>query len=270
VLLAISFTILFVWMATIVLWWINNRRYKKEIACLLEKNEEIKKTNAELFHITAHDLQEPLRKIQAFGDRIKSVNWKVLDEKSQDYLIYIINAADRMQDLIEELLKYSKVASKSVEPVAIDLNEMVDKILNEYRKKIESLRAVIQIEKLPVIQGDVWEIRQLFRLILENAIKFRYTRRKLEIKIYSNHQKTEINSNSTVYIEDNGIGFDDKYTNRMFQIFQRLHQREMYKGTGMGLAICRKIMEQHGGTITAHGIPDKGATFILSFPNSKG
>jgi light-regulated signal transduction histidine kinase (bacteriophytochrome) len=266
---ALLITIVILWLAIVILFWVKNRRSKKEIALLLAQNDEIKKSNAELFHITAHDLQEPLRKIQAFGDRIKSVNWQVLDEKSQDYLIYIINAAERMQDLIEELLKYSKVASKTVEPVAIDLNEMVDKILAEYAKKIEALRAEVKIENLPVIEGDVWEIRQLFRLVLENAIKFRHAKRKLEIRIHSQQQKVAANDYTVICIKDNGIGFDNKYTNRMFQIFQRLHQREMYEGTGMGLAICRKIMEQHGGTITAHGIPDQGATFVISFRNSK-
>jgi light-regulated signal transduction histidine kinase (bacteriophytochrome) len=257
-------------LATIVLFSFKTRKNKRKIKQVLERIKILQSTNNELFHITAHDLQEPLRKIQAFGDRIKSVNWQVLDEKSQDYLMYIINAAGRMQDLIDELLKYSRVANKTIEPVEIDLNEMVDKILKEYNKKIESLKAKIKIEKLPVIQGDVWEIRQLFRLILENAIKFRHTKRKLEIKIYSNLQDnathTYINDSHCIYIEDNGIGYDDKYTERIFQIFQRLHLREMYEGTGMGLALCRKIMEQHGGTITAHGVPDQGATFVISLP----
>jgi two-component system sensor kinase FixL len=234
------------WLATMILFWYKTRQTKQTTQQLVNKVNAVKKTNDELFHITAHDLQEPLRKIQAFGDRIKSVNWQVLDEKSQDYLLYIINAASRMQDLIDEILKYSQIANKNIEPV--------------------------KIEKLPVIQGDVWEVRQLFRLIVENAIKFRNTKRKLEINIFSNLQQeatgTSLNNKHEIYIQDNGIGFDDKYTSRIFQIFQRLHQREMYPGTGMGLALCRKIMEQHGGTITANGIPGQGATFIIAFPNS--
>jgi two-component system sensor kinase FixL len=271
--LLIIILISLLWLATSILFWCYTRKNKKKIKETLDRLENVKSTSDELFHITAHDLQEPLRKIQAFGDRIKSVNWETLDVKSQDYLIYIINAAGRMQDLIEELLKYSKVASKNIEAVPIDLNEMVSRILNEYKEQLESLKAKIKTEKLPVIYGDVWEVRQVFRLLLENAIKFRNPKQSLEIKIYSNLQNNTIDPCTTndhcVYIEDNGIGFDDKYTNRIFQIFQRLHQREMYEGTGMGLAICRKIMEQHGGTINAHGIPDQGATFIFSFPNSK-
>jgi two-component system sensor kinase FixL len=261
------------WLATMILFWYKTRQTKQTTQQLVNKVNAVKKTNDELFHITAHDLQEPLRKIQAFGDRIKSVNWQVLDEKSQDYLLYIINAASRMQDLIDEILKYSQIANKNIEPVAIDLNEMITRVLEEYNKKIELLKAIVKIEKLPVIQGDVWEVRQLFRLIVENAIKFRNTKRKLEINIFSNLQQeatgTSLNNKHEIYIQDNGIGFDDKYTSRIFQIFQRLHQREMYPGTGMGLALCRKIMEQHGGTITANGIPGQGATFIIAFPNSK-
>jgi light-regulated signal transduction histidine kinase (bacteriophytochrome) len=260
-------------LATAILFWCYTRRNKKRIKETLDRLENVKSTSDELFHITAHDLQEPLRKVQAFGDRIKSANWETLDEKSQDYLIYIINAAGRMQVLIEELQKYSKVANKNVEVVAIDLNEMVSRILHEYKDQLEPLNASIKIEELPVIQGDVWEVRQVFRLLLENAIKFRNPKRNLEIKIYSKLRNNQndlcIDKDHTIYIEDNGIGFDDKYTNRIFQIFQRLHLREMYEGTGMGLAICRKIMEQHMGTITAHGMPDHGATFVFTFPDSK-
>lgn len=252
----------FLWLVTLLVLIIKSKQCKTNVRYALDRRETERKVNNELVHITAHDLQEPLRKIQAFGDRIKSVNWQTLDEKSKDYLIYIINAASHMQELIDELLKFSKVANKVIEPTAVDLNLVVKEVLEDFKDKVKNEKATIVVEKLPVIIGDAWELRQLFRFLLENAFKFRHPQRDPAIKIYDNSQGKQ-----TVCIEDNGIGFDNKYADRIFQIFQRLHHKEMYEGTGMGLAICRKIMEQHGGKISARGVPDQGATFIITFPD---
>jgi PAS domain S-box-containing protein len=211
--------------------------------------------------IAAHDLQEPLRKILAFGDRLGAKYRDKLDEEGKEYLIRILNASKRMQQFISDLLKYTRVATRPEPSDTVDLREAVMEVISDLELKIERLGANVEVFELPAVQGEESQIRQLFQNLIANALKF-HGEEQPRIKIYSRPTDRDCR----IFVEDNGIGFDEKYLGRIFEPFQRLHGKSAYEGTGMGLAICRKIVERHGGSITAKSKPGEGSTFIITLP----
>ena len=239
--------------------------------------ESTKESLEQFAYVASHDLQEPLRKIRAFGDRLSAKYAEQLQGSGQDYIERMQNAAERMQQLIDDLLQYSRVGRIQGEPQAIDLNELVAKVVENVETQTEEGRAHILYQSLPTIFGELWQIKQLFQNLISNAIKFRKKGRLPQVQISAREVPLEelahMQQNSladTPYYEitvaDNGIGFDEKYLDRIFDIFQRLHGRNEYSGTGIGLAICRKILENHHGTISARSVPDAGATFSIVIP----
>jgi two-component system, LuxR family, sensor kinase FixL len=232
--------------------------------------EQLKLSNRELeqfAYVASHDLQEPLRKIQAFGDRIKSKDASSLSDTSKDYLERMLNAANRMQNLINALLTFSRVSSQAKPFKKIDLNLIMKEILSDLEVAIESSAAIIKTTPLPIIEADQTQMWQLFQNLLSNALKFHKPGASPEITISSE----VINCNSDarrkcvkITVADNGIGFDEKYVERIFNIFQRLETN--YKGTGVGLAICKKIVQRHGGEISANSSPGHGSKFIVTLP----
>ena len=248
---------------------------------LLEKNEELKKSNENLeqfAYVASHDLQEPLRKIRAFGDRLVTKFETVLGEKGQDYISRMQNAAERMQSLIDDLLKYSRVA-RNIEPFSkVDLNTVISGVLTDLETRIKDRRAKIVVDDLPSIIGDSMQLRQLFQNLISNAIKFTPEEKKPTITIRGEQlkgsavkNKFDFNVNPAkhfveININDNGIGFDAKYAERIFNIFERLHGRNEFKGTGIGLAISQKVVQNHNGLIKAHSEIGKGATFTIVLP----
>jgi PAS domain S-box-containing protein len=226
-------------------------------AKLEQSNRELE----EFAFIASHDLQEPLRKIQAFGNRLESKCKHKLDEAERDYLVRIQNAARRMMQFIQDLLKYSRLAG-GINPVGnVDLREAVMEVISDLELKIERTGADVEVSDLPAIEAEKSQMHQLFQNLIANALKFR-REEQLHIKIYSRSTDNECR----IFVEDNGIGFDEQYAERIFVPFQRLHGRSAYEGTGMGLAICRKIVERHGGNITAKSKAGEGATFIITLP----
>ena len=172
------------------------------------------------------------------------------------------NAAKRMQGLIADLLKYSRVATRP-EPLGdVDLREAVIEVVSDLEIKIQRLGADVEVLELPVVKAAKSQIYQLFQNLIANSLKFHRDGDRPHIKIYSRRTDNDYR----IFVEDNGIGFDEIYLDRIFAPFQRLHGRSVYEGTGMGLAICRKIVEQHGGVITANSKPGEGATFIITLP----
>lgn len=234
---------------------------------------ELERSNLELqdfAYVSSHDLQEPLRKIQAFGDRLKTKDYPHLSEQGKDYLERMLNAASRMQNLINDLLSFSRVTSKAKPFVPVDLDQVLDEVLSDLEIAVERAQAEIIRSPLPTIEAEPTQMRQLFQNLISNAIKFRKDNEKPIINIYAKHIQKKAHLTATpgdevteIYIEDNGIGFDEKYLDRIFNIFQRL-EGQKYEGSGIGLAICRKIAIRHGGDIMAKSKPGVGTRFIIT------
>ena len=225
-------------------------------------------------YAASHDLQEPLRKIIAFGDRVKAINANTLNKQGRDYLDRMQNAAGRMQELIEALLNYSRVTTKANPYKQVDMSEVVKNVLTDLEMRIEEVDGKVEVGKLPTIHADPVQMRQLMQNLIGNALKYHRDEVPARVRVSSTYSGSSPDSEwSSIYddqcmisVEDNGIGFDNKYRERIFGIFQRLHGRNEYTGTGVGLAISRKIVERHGGTIAAESQPGEGARFSVRLP----
>ncbi len=243
---------------------------KRAEAALVEQADKLARSNAELeqfAYVASHDLQEPLRKIQAFGDRLKTKYESGLGPEGLDYLTRMQNAASRMQMLIQDLLSLSRVASNSKPFTSVDLGDVVRTVVSDLEMRIQDAGANVAIGELPVIFGDRGQMAQLFQNLIGNGIKFRKPDGSPVVKIESQPNTLATGAAGwQITVEDNGIGFDEKYRDRIFQIFQRLHGRNEYEGTGIGLAICRKIVDRHGGALTANSSPGAGARFVIALP----
>jgi light-regulated signal transduction histidine kinase (bacteriophytochrome) len=241
---------------------ISDLKKAEEKLTALAGKLEFRNRELEQFAFTAsHDLQEPLRKILAFGERLGTKYREKLDDEGKDYLIRIMNASKRMQQFIRDLIKYARLTTRPELLDTLDLREAVMEVISDLELKIERVGANVEVFELPAVKGEKSQIRQLFQNLIANALKF-HGEKQPHIKIYS--QRTD--HDCQIFVEDNGIGFDEKYLDRIFAPFQRLHGRSAYEGTGMGLAICRKIAERHGGSITAKSKPGAGSTFIITLP----
>ena len=243
---------------------------KRAEMTLLEQADKLSRSNAELeqfAYVASHDLQEPLRKIQAFGDRLKTKYETGLGAEGLDYLTRMQNAAARMQILIQDLLSLSRVASHAKPFTSVDLGEVIHTVVSDLEMRIQDAKGRVEIGGLPAIWGDRGQMAQLFQNLIGNGLKFRKPGESPVVKIESQPQTLANGSAGwQISVEDNGIGFDEKYRDRIFQIFQRLHGRNEYEGTGIGLAICRKIVDRHGGSLTANSSPGAGAKFIITLP----
>ncbi len=234
---------------------------------LSDANQELERSNRELqqfAYVASHDLQEPLRKVVAFGDRLKTNYADVLDERGVDYLERMQNAALRMRHLIEALLAYSRVSTTAGTMAEVSLAEVVHLVLSDLDHTINECGAEVVVGELPQIKADRLQIGQLLQNLISNAIKYRKPDGQVKVAVSSFQQPGS--SFVEIQVKDNGIGFDEKYLDRIFAPFQRLHSRQEYSGTGIGLAICKKIVERHGGTITARSAPDEGALFLVTLP----
>ncbi|MGO9374382.1 MAG: sensor histidine kinase [Syntrophobacteraceae bacterium] len=239
----------------------DRKQAEEKLKVFAGKLEQSNQELEQFAFIASHDLQEPLRKIQAFGNMLGNKCSDQLNEQGKDYITRMQNAAKRMQQLIGDLLKYSRVAARPEPLDTVDLREAVAEVISDLEPRIVRLGANVEVFDLPAIKAGKSQIRQLFQNLMVNALKF-HGNDQPHIKIYS--QRTD--HDCRIFVEDNGIGFDEKYIERIFMPFQRLHGRSAYEGTGMGLAICRRIVERYGGSITAKGKPGEGSTFIITLP----
>lgn len=236
---------------------------------LAEKNVRLENSNRDLEHfayVASHDLQEPLRKIQAFSDRVAKQYASKLDDQGRDYLTRMNGAAARMQRLIEALLSLSRVTTKKQEAELIDLVPLVSEVLSDLEVRIQSSSGRVTVGELPRIEGDPVQIRQVFQNLIGNALKFHRPGEPPAVQVYALRRSP---GQTEIYVEDNGIGFDNKDAERVFLPFHRLHGRSEYEGTGIGLTICHKIVERHGGTIRAESTPGKGSRFVLTLPTQE-
>lgn len=238
---------------------------------LKQYTAELERSNLELqnfAYISSHDLQEPLRKIQTFSDRFANSYQDQLDERGLDYLLRMQNAAARMQTLIQDLLAFARVSSQAKPMSTVDLALLVQDVLTTLETKLEETEATINVQHLPLIEADEAQMKQLFQNLISNALKFQQPDVKPEIHItYVTAVQPESKwPTYQISVSDNGIGFDMKHAERIFDVFQRLHTRSDYPGTGVGLSICRKIVERHHGTIAVQSEPNQGTTFTLALP----
>ena len=240
--------------------------------------QELERSNRELeqfAYVASHDLQEPLRKIRTFGDRLATACGDALPEPGRQCVERMQNAAERMQELIDGLLNLSRVTTKAADFEQVDLMKVAREVVSDLEVKIDESGGRVEFERLPTIEADPLQIRQLLQNLVGNALKFHREGEPPRVQISARFVKgrdslaldrSPEDERCRIEVKDNGIGFEEKYLDRIFEVFQRLHPRDVHEGTGVGLAICRKIVERHGGTITAQSEPGRGATFIVDLP----
>lgn len=235
-----------------------------------ERTIQLAESNRDLqyfAHMTSHDLREPLLLIQAFGRRLALKYGSLLDESGQGYLKRIEVLTDRMTRLLESMLLYSRVASKPNPTAPVDLTQVAREVIGDLQMRIESTGGQVELDNLGVIEADHLQMHQLLQNLLANALKYHHRDRPPVVRITSQLQQNEAGiSLRHITVEDNGIGFDDSQSARLFEIFHRHHPEGFYEGSGIGLAICKRIVERHGGTITATGKNGEGAIFSLVLP----
>jgi PAS domain S-box-containing protein len=227
-----------------------------------EYAEDLKRKNIELeqfAYVASHDLQEPLRTVSGFVDLLKRHYKNETDENVIKYINYITDASDRMRRLVQDLLDYSRLGRERILET-IDCNKVAQEVLSDLAIAIQESKAVIHIDLLPVISGYATEMKQLFQNLLSNSLKFRKPGEPpvITISVMSHEDNWQFS------VTDNGIGIDEKYWERIFVIFQRLHTKNEYEGTGIGLAHCKKITELHNGKIWVDSVPGKGSTFFFT------
>ena len=248
-------------------------------AILLANNElRIKNEELEQFaYVASHDLQEPLRKIQSFAELLTSRFSNDLPEQAMDYLNRMNNAASRMRRLINDLLTYSRVATRGKSFSEVDLKQEITEVISDLEIRMKETGGEIKIEQLHMLEADPTQIRQLLLNIISNGLKFHRKDVPPIIEISSQIKKDRVGGfihrkidMLELTISDNGIGFDTKYLDRIFEPFQRLHGVNEFEGSGIGLAVCKKIVERHSGTLKAQSVPGEGATFVIQLPLQQG
>jgi signal transduction histidine kinase len=235
------------------------------LSSLEHQGEALRKSNQELeqfAYVASHDLQEPLRKVQAFSDRLATKYATQLDDDGRLYISRMQDATTRMRNLIQDLLSYSRIRSKGQEFVLVDLNETVRGVVSDLEVRLEQSGGRVKLGDLPTVLADPMQMRQVFQNLIGNALKFKREGVAPVVKIAAK----EAGSSYLIVVQDNGIGFEQQYAERVFEIFQRLHGRGEYEGTGIGLAIVKKILERHVGGIRAESEVGEGTRFILTLP----
>ncbi len=238
---------------------------QKAVDLYIKKLEWSNRELQDFAYIASHDLQEPLRAIQAFGERLKVKNGDNLTEEGQDYLERMQAAAGRMRVLIHDLLAFSRVTTKAKPFSAVDLTQMTRLAVTDLHNSLQEVEGTVEIGELPILEADATQMRQLMQNLIGNALKFHREDELPAVKVSCQILAEDVQ----IVVEDNGIGFDQKYAARIFTPFQRLHSQRKYAGTGIGLAICRKIVERHHGTISVESVLGQGTRFIVVLPKKQ-
>jgi light-regulated signal transduction histidine kinase (bacteriophytochrome) len=208
-------------------------------------------------------LQEPLRKIQAFGGRLSARFADALGSEGREYVARMESAAARMQTLIEGLLSVSRVTTEAEPFDAVELGEIAREVVSDLETQLEDTGGRVVVRELPIVEADRLQMRQLLQNLIGNALKFHKPDEPPMVTVYE--QRSE-NGSASIAVSDNGVGFEGRYAERIFTAFERLHGRAEYDGTGIGLALCRKIVQRHGGTMEARSVPGVGSTFAFTLP----
>ena len=255
---------------------------RKEAAqAMAAANAKLERRNRALrdfAYIASHDLQEPLRKIRAFSNLVLDDYAEALDETGADYLDRMQDAAERMSQLINDLLVYSRITTQAQPFESVDLTEIAENVRRDLDLQVADVGGTVEIGDLPTVEADPTQIRQLLQNLIGNGLKFHKPETPPHVEVQATvepasqelQQSGRLAASCTdmcrLTIADNGIGFEENHADRIFSPFKRLHGRDEYEGTGMGLAICRRIVERHGGDITADSAPGEGTTFTVLLP----
>jgi len=249
------------------------RRSNREIAerkeaerALARQARELARSNAELeqfAYVASHDLQEPLRMVSSYVQLLARRYRGKLDSDADEFIFYAVDGAQRMKALIDSLLKYSRVRTEEKPPAPTDSQELIEAVLRNLEVAIKESDATVTHDQLPTVMADAAQLGQVFQNLVGNALKFRNDR---PVRV---HISAERHNGEWIFaVRDNGIGFDPRYSDRLFRVFERLHTRAEYPGTGIGLAICKRVTERHGGRIWAESEPEKGSTFYFTIPSN--
>lgn len=252
----------------------ERKQAQRDLEVYMQKLMQSNRDLQDFAYVSSHDLQEPLRKIRAFSERLSMAHKEELSPQAKDYIRRMQTASVRMQNLINDLLTYSRVSSHARPFTEVDLNRVVQEVLQDLELSIEQAQARVSVGRLPTIKADKPQMQQLLQNLISNALKFHKRDQVPEVAItcrYLDAGKAVVDDPLfggyvELTVADKGIGFDSKYADHIFATFQRLHTRKEFEGTGIGLAICRKIALHHGGGISAHGEPGKGASFVIILP----
>ncbi|CCG98969.1 PAS/PAC sensor signal transduction histidine kinase [Fibrella aestuarina BUZ 2] len=245
----------------------QERQLRELNETLARQNQQLEQRNAELSsftHVASHDLQEPLRKIKSFNQMILDQEAERLSERGREFFKRSIGAAARMQELIHDLLNYARINGAEHVSETFSLADLVTEVQTDLQEAITKSQAVIRLSELPEITAVRFMFGQLLQNLLSNALKFHRPGQPPVVTI--SHQYLPASNEHELTISDEGIGFSPQYRERIFQLFQRLHSQSEYPGTGIGLAICQRVMHNHGGSIEAHSQPGEGATFVMRWP----
>jgi PAS domain S-box-containing protein len=252
----------------------ERKRREQEISALNEqlgrRTTELEAINKELeafAYSISHDLRAPLRHMVGFTELLQKSTASILNEKSQRYVMMILESAKRMGNLIDDLLSFSRIGRAETHKALVSLEQLVQEALNEVRQETGGRNVVWRVGPLPAWYGDRSMLRLALVNLISNAAKFTRTRSQAEIEIGCKDQKKD---QVVVFVKDNGVGFDMKYVNKLFGVFQRLHPPEAFEGTGIGLATVQRIIHRHGGNVWAESMVDQGATFYFSLSKSHG
>lgn len=239
----------------------DNRDYKEELNLLAAKLNESNKELEKFAYIASHDLQEPLRMVASYVQLLKKRYKGKLDVQADEFIDFAVDGVNRMRKLIDDLLLYSRISSKKLIPEEIDCNEVINGIIPEINKNYNLSGRAIKFSNLPVIKADRYQIHNLFYHLLENSVKFN-EQIEPQVEISALNQ----NKNIIFLVSDNGIGIEKQYSEKIFEAFQKLHHHKEYQGSGIGLTLCKKIIELHGGNISVDSMPGKGTTVRFVLP----
>jgi signal transduction histidine kinase len=257
--------------------WNLTHRVRAHIGEVERKVAEQTRDLQEFAYGVSHDLQEPLRKVMTFGDRLLEKCGAQLDQAGKDYLNRMQDASRRMSTLIQDVLALSRVTTRANPLVPVDLNIIVSGVLSDLEVLVEKVQGKVEVSTLPTIEADSTQMRQLFQNLIGNALKFR---RKdvppvLRIEAEQVRQAATFDDDDRalvqwrIKVQDNGIGFDEKYREKIFEVFHRLHSRTEYEGSGIGLSLCRKIVGRHNGSISGDSVLGQGSTFLITLPEKQ-
>lgn len=245
---------------------------KEQIRQLEASNEELER----FAFVASHDLQEPLRKIQSFANLVNLRYGTLFNDESQLFMTKIMSSAERMSKLIKDLLNFSRISNHREDFVPVPLNDIVQRILDDQELRIKGLDVRVEVGKLPVVQAVASQMDHLFTNLISNALKFIRADvqplLRIQARPVDGHDYPDLlpgRPYHEITVEDNGIGFDEKYVEHIFRVFQRLHGKSEFDGTGIGLAICKRVVLYHHGSITARSLPNHGTTFVVVLPESQ-